>query len=140
MIGFLLVFWTLPWHGAAVWPVGPELGWAMVGLCALGLAFTWWARLHMGKLWHGGIVRMENHRVIRSGPFGLVRHPIYTGMIVALLAVAVLQARAQALLGVMLFALGFILKARLEERFLEVELPDYAEYRTRVRMIVPFLL
>lgn len=139
MLGFLLVFWAVPALGPRLWPIGEALGWSMVALTAAGLAFTWWARIHMGKLWHGGIVRMEHHRVIDSGPFALVRHPIYTGMITALLAVAVIQARPQATLGVVLFALGFILTARLEERFLEGELPDYAAYRRRVPMIVPFV-
>ena len=51
-----------------------------------------------------------------------------------------LQARPMALAGAVLFTLGFVLKARVEERFLAGELPDYAAYRDRVRMIVPFVI
>jgi len=112
----------------------------MVGLTATGLTFTWWARIHMGPLWNGGVSRTAEHRVIESGPFALVRHPIYTGMIAGVTAVAILQARPIALLGAALFALGFTLKARLEEQFLERELPEYEAYRKRVRMIVPFVI
>ena len=140
MTGLMLTFGVVPWAGGRLWTVGPALGWSMVALTAAGLAFTWWARIHMGPLWHGGVSRTERHRVIESGPFALVRHPIYTGMIAGVMAVAVLQGRALALAGAGLFALGFVLKARVEERFLERELPDYADYRRRVRMIVPFVI
>ena len=78
--------------------------------------------------------------MIESGPFALVRHPIYTGMIAAVWSVAILQARPLALLGAALFTLGFVLKARVEEAFLAGEFPDYAAYRKRVRMIVPFVI
>lgn len=138
--GFLLTFGVVPWQFERLWPAGPVLGWSMIGLTAAGLAFTWWARLAMGRLWNGGVSRTAEHRVIDSGPFALVRHPIYTGMIAAVWAVAVLQARPIALLGAVLFALGFILKARLEERFLAAEFPGYKDYRRRVPMIVPLAI
>ena len=146
VLGFMLTFGVARmivgplWPVDAMWPVGPILGWAMVGLTAAGLAFTWWARVHMGRLWHGGVSRTAQHRVIQSGPFALVRHPIYTGMIAAVWAMAVLQGKPVALAGAVLFTLGFTLKARVEERFLSEELPDYAAYRERVKMIVPFLI
>jgi protein-S-isoprenylcysteine O-methyltransferase Ste14 len=140
VLGFMLAFGVVPWIYRPLWPVGPALGWAMVAVTAAGLAFTWWARVEMGRLWHGGVSRTAEHRVIQSGPFALVRHPIYTGMIAAVWSVAVLQARPMALAGAGLFALGFILKARVEERFLAAELPEYAAYRRRVRMIVPFVI
>ena len=146
VVGFLLTFGVLRlivgpiWPARALWPVGPVLGWTMVALTFAGLAFTWWARVAMGRLWNGGVSRTAEHRVIDSGPFALVRHPISTGMIAGVWAMAVLQAKPVAILGAALFALGFVLKARLEERFLEAEFPDYAAYRQRVRMIVPFVI
>ena len=140
VLGFMLAFGVAPWIYHPLWPIRPVLGWGMVALTAAGLLFTWWARVHMGRLWNGGVSRTEHHRVIDSGPFALVRHPIYSGMIAAVWAVAVLQARPMALVGAALFALGFILKARVEERFLAGEFPGYADYRKRVRMIVPFVI
>jgi protein-S-isoprenylcysteine O-methyltransferase Ste14 len=139
VFGFMLAFGTFSWRVPPLWPVSPALGWAMVGLTAIGLAFTWWARVHMGRLWHGGVSRTPEHRVIDTGPFALVRHPIYTGMMTAVAAVAVLQAQPLALLGAGLFALGFGLKARVEERFLEREIGGYEAYRRRVGMLVPWL-
>ena len=140
LLGLMLAFGVVPGFRDPLWPIGPALGWSMVGLTAAGLAFTWWARVHMGPLWHGGVSRTEQHRVVDSGPFALVRHPIYTGMIAAIIAVAVVQGRDLAFIGAAIFLLGFYLKARVEERFLEAALPDSGEYRTRVRMLVPFVL
>ena len=75
-----------------------------------------------------------------TGVYGCVRHPIYTGMIAAIIAVAVVQGRDLAFVGAAIFLLGFCLKARVEERFLEAALPDYGDYRKLVRMLVPFVI
>jgi len=136
--GFFLVFWTRA-PTRALWPASEAFGWAMVGLTAAGFAFAWWARIHLGKLWSGGVVLRDAHRVVDSGPYALVRHPIYTGLFAAVIAMALVRATPLALVGAALFVLGFTLKARVEERFLEAELPDYAHYRRRVGMIVPWL-
>jgi len=136
MVGFLMVFsaWQpLP----RLWPASTALGWTMVGLTVGGFAFAWWARIHLGKLWSGGVVLRDEHRVVDSGPYAFVRHPIYTGLFAAVIAMAIEQATPLALAGAALFVLGFTLKARVEERFLERSLPDYAGYRARVGMIVP---
>ncbi len=125
-----LRFWTLP-TGA---------GWGMVGLCLIGFGFAWWARLHLGKLWSAFVTRKADHTIIDTGPYGIVRHPIYTGIILAALAVAILKGTVFAIAGVLLATLGFWIKARLEERFLREELgtETYDSYRRRVPMLIPF--
>lgn len=138
-LGFFLLFNAIPrFFRPSLWPVAPPLGWSMEALTLAGMLFAWWARIHLGKLWSGGIERMAEHRVVDSGPYALVRHPIYTGLIAAALAMAVIRATPWALIGAALFALGFALKARVEERFLEGELGGYEQYRARVPMLVPF--
>ena len=103
--------------------------------------FAWWARIHLGRLWSGTITRKENHHVVDSGPYALVRHPIYTGLIAAIAATAAAQATVTGLLGAALIAFGLWLKARVEEDFLTAELgaDAYGAYRGRVPMLVPFL-
>jgi protein-S-isoprenylcysteine O-methyltransferase Ste14 len=81
----------------------------MEGLIVVGILFAWWARVHLGKLWSGGVERMADHRVVDSGPYAIVRHPIYTGLIAAALATAVIRATPWALLGGALFAIVFAL-------------------------------
>ena len=139
-LGFFLLFNALPsLAGPLLWPVSPLLGWSMEALTLGGILFAWWARIHLGTLWSGGIERMADHRVVDSGPYALVRHPIYTGLIAAAAAMAVIRATPWALLGLVLFAAGFALKAKVEERFLEREVGGYQGYRARVPMIVPFI-
>ena len=84
-----------------------------------------------------GLDSLAGHRVVDTGPYALVRHPIYTGLIAGAVALALLQAKPWPILGAALFALGFTLKARVEERFLEREIGGYEAYRRRVSMIVP---
>jgi protein-S-isoprenylcysteine O-methyltransferase Ste14 len=107
----------------------------------LGLIFAWWARIHLGRLWSARITRKEGHKVIDTGPYAFVRHPIYTGLIFAALATAAERGSALAVLGAVLFCAGYWMKARLEERFLRQELgaDAYDRYATRTAMLVPFL-
>ena len=122
-----------------LWNVGYAGAYALAALTLAGLLFAWWARIHIGRLWSGSITRKEGHYVVDTGPYALVRHPIYTGLIAALLATALAQATANALAGAALLSVGFWLKARAEEHFLMAELgaDAYGAYRRRVPMLVP---
>ena len=122
------------------WPVTDAFAWLMAVCVVGGFAFCWWARLHLGSLWSGNVTRKENHRIVETGPYALVRHPIYTGIIVSAFATAFAIARVESVIGACLITLGCWIKARLEERFLSQSLgEDYAAYRGRVKMLVPYL-
>ena len=123
-----------------LWGFPLAIDWVLTGLVVLGLAFTWWARLTLGDLWSGAVVRKEAHVVVRRGPYRLARHPIYTGLILALLALGVQAGRPAGVAGALLMTVGFWTKARLEERFLTAELGegDYADYRRITPMLIPF--
>jgi protein-S-isoprenylcysteine O-methyltransferase Ste14 len=138
----LIAPWTAQVLGERpTWQAGYYGAYTLIGVMLMGLALTWWARIHLGRLWSSAITRKEKHRVIESGPYAFVRHPIYTGLIIALLATAAIEATLLALLGALLIILGLWVKARTEERFLSTELaPEtYESYRRRVPMLVPFL-
>jgi protein-S-isoprenylcysteine O-methyltransferase Ste14 len=107
----------------------------------LGISFTWWARIHLGRFWSNAITHKEDHRIIDTGPYGMVRHPIYTGLIIAILATGIAVGTWTALLGALFICFGEWQKARMEEGFLSVELGQeaYRNYSRRVPMIVPFL-
>jgi len=125
---------------ARLWQDSFAIGWSMVAVSALGYAWCWWARLYLGKLWSAGVSRKEGHRVVDTGPYGIVRHPIYTGAILAAFAFAASRATPFALLMAVVFTAFFSWKARVEERFLQQQLgPSYDEYRRRVPMLIPFL-
>ena len=124
-----------------LWDVSFADAYVLAALTLGGILFAWWARIHIGRLWSASITRKEGHRVIDTGPYALVRHPIYTGLIAALVASALAQATVIAFAGAALLTIGFYLKARAEERFLTAELGTdaYGNYRRRVPMLVPSL-
>jgi protein-S-isoprenylcysteine O-methyltransferase Ste14 len=128
-------------HAHMLWHVGYDGAYALAGVTFLGIAFAWWARIHLGRLWSSTITRKEGHHVVDTGPYALVRHPIYTGQITAIVATAAAQATVTGLIGAALIAFGLWLKARVEEDFLTAELgaDAYGAYRRRVPMLVPFL-
>jgi protein-S-isoprenylcysteine O-methyltransferase Ste14 len=121
-----------------LWPANAAFDWTMVGLLLAGCAICWWARLHLGRLWSGGIVLKEGHRVVDSGPYGWVRHPIYSGAFLATIGFCAIRAQPTSVV----FALGFIafftIKSRLEEQLLLREFgAQYEDYRRRVPRLVP---
>ena len=106
----------------------------MVALCLIGFAFAWWARIHLGQLWSAFVTRKADHHIVDTGPYGIVRHPIYTGIILAAIVEGTVYAST------ILIVLGFWVKARLEEGFLREQLGTevYDAYRRRVPILVPF--
>lgn len=126
--------------GTRYWTPPLAIGWTMVGVAAAGFLFAWWARIHLGRLWSGTITRKEGHSVVDTGPYGIVRHPIYTGIITAAVATAIVLGSLHAVLGAAGLIVGYWIKARLEERFLSQELGKdaYDSYRRRVPMLIPF--
>jgi protein-S-isoprenylcysteine O-methyltransferase Ste14 len=139
--GILLVPLTGPLLGERpIWQVNRAGMYALAALMLAGLLLTWWARIYLGPLWSSTISRKQDHKIIDTGPYAFVRHPIYSGLIIALAATAVVEGRLTALLGAALIIIGVWLKARTEERFLLTELgPDiYGGYCRRVPMLIPF--
>jgi protein-S-isoprenylcysteine O-methyltransferase Ste14 len=123
-----------------LWYFDRTADWALVAIVLLGLLFVWWARLYLGRLWSNSVTRKADHRVVDTGPYAIVRHPIYTGLIVAIFASAAMRGTLIGLAGAVLLTLAFVIKARLEERFLRDQLgaEAYDSYRRRVPMLIPF--
>ncbi len=62
-----------------VWTTPQAWGWPLLGLAIVGFAFAFWGRLHLGPLWSNAVSPTEAHRIIDTGPYGVVRHPVYAG-------------------------------------------------------------
>lgn len=122
------------------WAVPTVVAWALVGVVGFGVLFTWWARLHLGRLWSNMINLKEGHRIVDTGPYGIVRHPIYAGLLLAVFATAAERATLLALAGAGIYLVALLLRVWREERFLSEELgvEAYAAYRARVPALVPF--
>lgn len=124
---------------ARLWARNNGVDWTFFALTAGGFAFCWWARLHLGSLWSGFVTLKEDHRVVDTGPYALVRHPIYSGVIFSAAMTALIGATPLTLLGAGLVAVGFSMTARIEEGFLRRELgaAAYDGYSQRVGMLIP---
>ena len=110
-------------------------------LTAGGLLFTVWARLHLGKNWSGTVTIKKDHELITSGPYALVRHPIYTGLLLAFLGSALALGDWRGVLAFALTAGALWRKLRFEERWMRQQFGDaYQAYSQRVAALVPFVL
>ena len=127
-------------HAARLWHVGWTGAYVLAFLTLPGFAFAWWARLHLGNLWSGAVTVKADHRVVDTGPYRFVRHPIYTGILFACLVSTIAVATWVAIAGFIAIVAGFWVKARLEEDLLAQELGagNYAAYTARVPMLMPF--
>lgn len=119
----------------------PDQPWiAQVGfaLAVLGLLFTCWARVTLGRNWSAIVQLKQDHELIVRGPYRLVRHPIYTGLLLAVLGTALATGEWRALISLALITLAFWLKLRLEERWLCEQFGEqYRRYMHRVKALVP---
>jgi len=108
-------------------------------LVAAGLGFSVWARVHLGRNWSAEVVVKQDHALIRSGPYRHLRHPIYSGMLLAFLGMALAFGEWRGLLALALVFASFARKSRMEERFMRETFPEYAEYQRETRALIPFV-
>ncbi|HYL77480.1 MAG TPA: isoprenylcysteine carboxylmethyltransferase family protein [Bryobacteraceae bacterium] len=121
-------------------PASPIVMMAGVAVEAVGLFLAIWARRHLGRNWSGEITIKVEHQLIRSGPYRLLRHPIYTGLLAMYAGPAIVTGEWHALLGFGMAAVAYWRKIRLEERNLEVAFgADYDAYRRDTWALVPGL-
>jgi protein-S-isoprenylcysteine O-methyltransferase Ste14 len=114
-------------------------GSAGVLLCAAGVALVIAARRALGPNWSDLVVLKRNHQLVRSGPYRWIRHPLYSGVLLAVLGSAITVATRIAYLTVPVLLMGFAVKSRQEENLLERSFPEYGVYRRRVKGFIPLL-
>lgn len=138
IVMMLMSYWPVQY--GVLWSTPPLLGWAMLALVIAGLLLTWSARLHLGALWSSTSAPTQEHRLVETGPYRLVRHPVYAGLLLAAIATAIERGRMEAIAGALVLIVAVSLRAKLEERFLRRDLGDdaYSAYRRRVPMLIPF--
>lgn len=107
-------------------------------LTAAGIGFAIWARIHIGRFWSGSVAIREDHQLVRSGPYSRIRHPIYTGILVALAGTALAVGTYRAVLAFVLILLSLIFKARREEALLTREFgAAFDEHRRHTGFFLP---
>ncbi|WP_161790361.1 methyltransferase family protein [Inquilinus limosus] len=124
-------------------PILPRTGgFDIVGavVVAAGLGFAVWARVHLAGNWSGTVTLKQDHELVRSGPYALVRHPIYTGLLLAAVGTVIATDRWSALVALALMAAAFLRKIVIEERLMaEAFGPAYADYSRGTARLVPYL-
>jgi protein-S-isoprenylcysteine O-methyltransferase Ste14 len=109
-------------------------------LFACGIALAVWARLHLGRNWGMPMTQRAEPELVTSGPYRFVRHPIYSGLLTAMLGTA-LVSNLLGLIVVAVLVAYFYYCGTVEERNLAATFPTaYPEYRSRTKMLIPFLL
>ncbi len=142
---FFLVFGRITWPSWLEWRFISEQSmaarWIGLALTAAGIAFAIAARFWIGRNWSGRVTIKEQHQLIQNGPYAIVRHPIYSGFLLALLGTALVHGEIRSLIGLAVAALGWIFKLRTEEAFLSQQFGDaYRDYKQRVKSLVPFVV
>ena len=113
---------------------------ALIGavICALGVGYAIWARIHLGRNWSPIPNVKEGHELITSGPYKLVRHPIYTGIIVAALGTGF--AIPVWFLIFFIMTIVFVWRVKVEEALMTKQFPNqYPEYKKRTWALIPFI-
>jgi protein-S-isoprenylcysteine O-methyltransferase Ste14 len=113
---------------------------AGIGLAMIvtGMAFSIWARRHLGQFWSARVTLKVDHELIQSGPYARVRHPIYSGLLLAMLGTALFIGEWRALLGVAIFFVAHWQKAHREEALLSRQFGTaYEQYCGRTGSLIP---
>jgi protein-S-isoprenylcysteine O-methyltransferase Ste14 len=105
------------------------------------MLLAFWARRHLGQNWSAAITAKVGHQLIRSGPYRIVRHPIYSAMLGMYVGTAVASGEWHALVGVIILALAYWRKIRLEERNLRTVFGDeFDAFRRDTWALIPWLI
>jgi protein-S-isoprenylcysteine O-methyltransferase Ste14 len=116
------------------------LGIVGLALDITGVAFAIWARITLGNNWSNAITLKENHELVQGGPYAFVRHPIYTGMFVAMLGTALTIGTVISYLGVISSLVGILIRIRDEDALMAKEFGEaHTAYRTRTKALIPFI-
>jgi protein-S-isoprenylcysteine O-methyltransferase Ste14 len=129
---------NLGWLDTHLIPYNIYLETAAVTLTALGIAFAIWARFYLGQNWSSAVSIKVGHELIRTGPYAWVRHPIYSGLLLAMIGTALARSDPRGLTAIILFWLAFSIKLRMEEQFMRKTFgPAYDDYTRSTGALIP---
>ena len=131
----------LPWLYLQLWPAGFWPFWQGAAITIAGLLFAVWAREHLGRNWSRSVTIKQDHELITTGPYAVVRHPIYTGILTGFLGSAIATTQVRGLIAFLLIALILWSKLRMEEQWMRAQFGEtYSLYAKRVAALIPFIL
>jgi protein-S-isoprenylcysteine O-methyltransferase Ste14 len=130
----------LPWLYRQLWPPGLWSFWIGGAVTVGGLLFAVWARHHLAGNWSSEVTIKQDHELITSGPYGVVRHPIYTGILTGFLGTAIALSQVRGVVGFVLVFFVLWAKLRLEEQWMHSRFGEtYAAYADETAALVPWV-
>src|SRR5580658_3285127 len=131
----------LPWLYLQLWPAGFWPFWLGATVTVAGLLLAVWARVYLGRNWSRSVTIKQNHELITTGPYTLVRHPIYTGVLTGLLGTAIALSEVRGFVVLVLFFVAFWMKLRMEEQWMRSQFGEiYDTYANHTAALVPYIL
>jgi len=127
---------------ALLWTASPFVVVVADAITAIGLCVALWARTILGRNWSADVALKHEHELVDRGPYRLVRHPIYTGVLLMVVGTVLLWGRRAGLAYLVLVTIGVAVKAHREERLLTKHFPtEYPQYRALVKAaLIPFVI
>jgi len=135
-----LPYSSIGFLGIQLFPANNISGILGLLICAGAVAFAIWARTTLGSNWSGNVTLKKEHELVQSGPYSLVRHPIYTGFFFAMLGVAITIGQVKGFVALAIIFFNHQQKIVLEEKLMYQQFPQtYPDYAKRVKAYIPFL-
>ncbi|MDE1995462.1 MAG: isoprenylcysteine carboxylmethyltransferase family protein [Rhizobiaceae bacterium] len=142
-LGAILLSVPDTWLGPLAFRLIPQtyIGYGIgAALTVAGLAFAIWARYHIGRNWSGVITVKEDHTLVRTGPYALVRHPIYSGLLLAIVGSAIARNDIGAVIAILAFLYAILRRVHIEESWMRETFGQaYADYTAKTGALVPFV-
>jgi protein-S-isoprenylcysteine O-methyltransferase Ste14 len=139
-LAFYLIFGDMrfAWLKTRIIPHNAFADVSAVALTALGVAFAIWARFYIGQNWSSAVSIKVGHQLIRTGPYAWVRHPIYSGLLLAMVGTAIARREPRGFVAFALLWVAFVIKSRMEEEFMRKTFgTEYEEYSQVTGALVP---
>jgi protein-S-isoprenylcysteine O-methyltransferase Ste14 len=131
----------LRWLYLQSWPAGLWPFWLGAAVTVAGLLFAVWARVYLGGNWSSEVTIKQDHELITTGPYAVVRHPIYTGILAGLLGTAIALSEVRGIIAFVLIFVVLWLKLRMEEQWMRSQFGEtYITYAHQTAALVPYLL
>jgi protein-S-isoprenylcysteine O-methyltransferase Ste14 len=131
----------MQWLYMQLWPSSLLSFWLGAAITVAGLLFAVWARVHLGRNWSRSVTIKQDHELITTGPYAVVRHPIYTGILVGFIGMAIAISQVRGFVAVVLIFLVFWAKFRMEEQWMRSQFgEEYNAYAHRTKALVPYIL